>query len=35
MYGLFIGVGARIGFYQGDTLKLLEDIGTKSVVACV
>jgi long-chain acyl-CoA synthetase len=26
MYGLFLGVGARIGFYQGDTLKLLDDV---------
>ncbi|RKP19201.1 acetyl-CoA synthetase-like protein [Rozella allomycis CSF55] len=27
---LFIGIGARIGFYQGDTLKLVEDIGALS-----
>ena len=26
MMGLIVGAGARIGFYQGDTLKLLEDI---------
>jgi long-chain acyl-CoA synthetase len=27
MVVILIGVGARMGFYQGDTLKLLDDVG--------
>lgn len=26
VFNLLIGVGGRVGFYQGDTLKLLEDV---------
>lgn len=34
VFNLLIGVGGRAGFYQGDTLKLLEDVG-KCVCVCV
>lgn len=27
LQGMFAGTGARMGFYQGDTLKLLDDVG--------
>jgi long-chain acyl-CoA synthetase len=29
--GAILGWGARVGFYQGDATKLLDDIGTRFV----